>query len=180
MRRQRSRRASRAAVTLRLSPLSKQTLIWPVVGLFAALIVVPMAAGSGTAARPYQGGFVDDPEASVRFDVTVKDGVAKKAKFEAVNFAVVCEGEDSPRRMSFGPMSVRFVGPRVFEGRERPIPQDDGFQYLSKFEGRLLGGGRANGFVFYREDDYDPPAGTENLAECSTDGLLRWKAERVR
>lgn len=149
-----------------------------VFGLLITCAVVPLAAADPLRTATYRGALNDDPEASVAFELTTRAGVPTKAKFEADRFPILCEGDAAPLRISHPRVTVEFLGPRVFEGRVIPPPRG-GLTELFKLQGRLLGDGRARGFIFYSRDGYDPPDEPENDAECSTDGLLRWTADRV-
>jgi len=97
--------------------------------------------------------------------------------FDATHVAVWCEGAADPQPVDFPSTTVRLRKSGFFEGRQRSLASG-GLLRLFKFEGRLLEGGRAKGFVFYFSDPLDQSA-DENEAECSTAGLLRWRATRT-
>ena len=132
-----------------------------------AVVTATLAIGhDGAGERLYQGTLSADASTLIR--VTVSDeGRGQRAVFEAQNVPVLCADETTARR-EFLPITAKFENTKSFEGRRYNPPSEAGARQLFKMRGRLMGGGRATGFLFYFDED------------CSTDGLLRWTAERVR
>jgi len=88
-----------------------------------------------------------------------------------------CEGDATASTKSSPVIVAEFKGDRVFEGRLYLIPgPSNSAGEMFKVQGKMLGGGRAKGFFFWFFDPSDRP---ENFPECSSEGLLRWTAERV-
>jgi hypothetical protein len=69
--------------------------------------------------------------------------------------------------------SIGFDTKRRFRGKDEDFL--DGDYSVTRLKGRLLGDGRARGWV----SDVDQFQ-EESRPDCTTDGRLRWRAERVR
>lgn len=132
-----------------------------------AVTSAAMAIGQATGERSYEGTLAADSSTLIAVTITLQAGRGQAASFEAENVPVLCEDETAARR-EFLPITAQFESRRAFEGRRYNPPSEAGARQLFKVKGRLLGGGRASGFLFYFDE------------ECSTDGLLRWTAARVR
>jgi len=144
------------------------------IALLVALATSPLSSAGVTRGQTYTGQFVADPEATVDFEVIRRGGVPVKVRFNARGIPLRCEDEPAPRLYDRLGVTAKFVGPRAFEERIIPFP-NGGFRELFKLQGRLLSDGRAQGFVFYWRDTGDE---TATDSECSTEGLLRWTADR--
>ena len=150
------------------------------VALIALLLVLatgPLSSGEITRGPTYAGEFVADPEATVDFELIKRNGVPSKLRFNARGIQILCEDDSRSRRYDRLGVEAEFLGPRVFEGRIIPIP-NRGFQELFKLQGRLRSDGSAQGFVFYWQTDSGETL-DEKVVECSTEGLLRWTADRA-
>ena len=137
-------------------------------GSAIAMITLGTAlAIGGSGERGYEGALTADTAAMIRMSMSLDEGRGQRAVFEAQNVPVLCADETTARR-EFLPITAKFENTKSFEGRRYNPPSEAGARQLFKMRGRLMGGGRATGFLFYFDED------------CSTDGLLRWTAERVR
>lgn len=120
----------------------------------------------------------------IRFDRTaeillkVKSG-GNRVVFQAQDVKIYCD--DRETRTTIGPVSTRLRPDGTFEWDEYVLgggsfaENDQSFRWV---QGKLLGDGRARGFVFSMTDPWDPPDGA-NAAECSTFGERSWKAQRI-
>jgi hypothetical protein len=123
----------------------------------------------------YRGTLAEDPAASIAFDVSPTGEVL----FRADQVPIGCEGSSSEQRYDFAPGTSQLLGGGFFEGRRRLLPDEEtGFQELFKYQGVVRRDGSVHGFVFYASDLYDPATGPSQPG-CSTDGLLRFTAERT-
>ncbi len=132
-----------------------------------AVATTTLAIGQGAGERSYEGTLAADASTLIGVTIGFEGGRGQAAAFEAENVPVLCEGETTARR-DFLPITAKFEDTQTFEGRRYNPPSEAGARQLFKVKGRLLGGGRASGFLFYFDE------------ECSTDGLVRWTAARVR
>jgi hypothetical protein len=135
--------------------------------------VAPAAPAFGS----YQGPFVDDPTANVRFQVERASG-KRVVIFEVDNLAVTCD-DGNVDRANLSPVKVPLRSHNVF--RTVSYTNNEVFQTYLEVKGRLLGGGRAKGFVLYVADYLDFPSAPpgSGLPDCSTLGRRNWTAERV-
>jgi hypothetical protein len=145
-----------------------------VIALLVALATGPLSSAEITRGPAYSGQFVADSEAPLDFKVLSRRGEPVKVRFNGRGIPIRCEDEPVLRRYDRLGVTAKFLSPRTFEGRIVAIP-NEGFRELFKLQGRLRSGGRAQGFVFYWRDTGDEP---ETDDECSTEGLLRWTADR--
>ena len=143
--------------------------------LLVALATGPLSSADITRGPTFAGQFITDAEAAVDFKVISRGGEPVKVRFNARGIPIRCEDEPALRRYDRLGVTAKFLSPRTFEGRIVAIP-NEGFRELFKLQGRLLSDGRAQGFVFYFRDTGDEP---ETDDECSTEGLLRWTADRA-
>lgn len=155
------------------SPKSRTSVA--IIALIGTLLAATLVSAKPTSSD-YAGEFATG-HGMVAVEVLRRGGRPVEARFTATNVEVFCEGDSEPQLLTMKRLRARFVGPRVFEGRVRPLPQPGESQTLFKFQGKLIGKAAVRGFVFYRDDPVDTPS-EENVAECSTDGLLRWSATR--
>ena len=138
------------------------------VAFLAVAMAVSIAIGQDAPVeRFYEGTVGADPSVPIQVRLNVEDGQGQNAVVRAQNVPVRCAGETVETR-NLILSDATFLSNRIFEGRAyNPPPPGSGARQLFKVRGRLIGGGRARGFLFYFD------------TRCSTDGLLRWIAERT-
>jgi hypothetical protein len=151
---------------------------WPVAP--ASLVIAAVAASATYAQGPpttahYAGALTGDPAATVELDVTRSGGRSQEAVFHLSDFTYYCENDPVAHHAPFPTLKAQFRTKRLFERRAyQAVGPNSTAAYLFKVQGELLGDGRSKGFVFYFVKPSDAPE-----AECSTAGLLRWKADRT-
>ncbi len=142
--------------------------------VFTAVVGVPTAGGGDREPISYAGQLIGYPDRNdIRFDVERRAGKNLRASFEARNVQLVCEDDTFPF-VDFPRLSFRFLGPRVFQGQYYERQPNGDYTYY-EVKGRLLSRGRAAGYLYYRDEPFDP-RGTEERNECSTD--QNWRAQR--
>jgi hypothetical protein len=134
-----------------------------------------VAKGAGLAQPDYSGGFEGYKSSRVQLQLRGGAHAPESVRFQATEVVLACETESS--RATLGPITVRFDGRDSFEGASYSVAADGSASYL-KLRGRLLPGGRAQGYIFYFEQH---PETAPYEADCSTNGgRYRWHARRVR
>lgn len=147
------------------------------IALTALIWLVPLASAGSVSKRSYEGALSSDSAAPIEATVVMRGGEPRRATFQVQSFPFICEGDDSPRQKDSPVIEAAFNGGRVFEGRlYGPPGASNEAGEMFKVQGKMLSDGRLKGFFFWFFDPEDYP---ENFPECSTDGLLRWTAERV-
>jgi hypothetical protein len=159
---------------------------WAAVGLGAALIATgaslqgPAHAVSERSLRTYVGLASAGTASEIRLNVDVRRGKPRSATFEATDINLACEdGTTRDWTPGFDPIKLGFHGSRrTFDGRRYEQGQPTGPEIFARVHGRLLSGGRAEGYLLLYLNPYDPP-GQTNDPECTTTrGQQTWSAER--
>lgn len=148
-----------------------------IAALLASAAVVPLAATATTTdTRGFRGHFVgEDDRTAVAFEIRRRGGKNLTAQFRVRGLSLVCNGT-FPNR-NFGPDRFKFIGPRMFQGQRYERLGEGNWSYY-EVQGRLLGRGRATGYVYYVQDSYGDPESAP--PDCNTGGQLydRWLARR--
>lgn len=140
---------------------------------------VPLPHAQAVEFTPYYSGtVVGDPNATVSFRVRVSDqGKRRWAEFEYANVQIFYE-DGTTGRNSTPANLFRFRSQHVFHNED-----SYGQANLSSFyevRGKLLGGGRARGYLVDVVDYINPPpSGSAGSSDWSTHGRVYWKASRV-
>jgi hypothetical protein len=148
-------------------------------GVLALLALGMPARADGAEGIDYAGHVVGDPLATVSLHVrTNKGGDPRNTDFDATNVQLCCEdGTIAPG--SVGPyLRIRFHNQHSFD-HEFTDASFAGSSF-AEVKVRLLSRGRAGGYLVYVGNAYNPPpAGVTPHPDCSTQGRIYWKAERV-
>jgi len=151
--------------------------LWCCVGL----VLVPAVATPATEdkTRAYLGSLDANRHKGVEFRVSGSRTENLTARFRVERVDLVCEDGTFPE-VDLGPITAEFIDSRAFQEQRYRREANRDWSYF-EVKGRLIGQGRARGYIYYVEDPYDPP-GTPNRPECNTGGGLyySWTAERVR
>jgi hypothetical protein len=133
----------------------------------------PADAGGRSGKHVFVGG-LSAPGDRVRLTVRLEDGRPVSGRYHASRVFFSCE--EGSRRVSLGPIRVRFRG-KSFEAETYHAGGPAGPERYLRIEGRMRKGGRkANGFVYaYTDPPDDDPA-----RACGTEVLMGWKAFRRR
>jgi hypothetical protein len=142
-----------------------------------ALVLALNAAASSLAGQTpafWDGDFVSEPEATVRFSVVQKHGEAKRVLFGVRGLEVDCEDGTSQRY--FKPAtSYPLHGPTHFHRVFFDVSEDGDWSIFS-LQGTLKSRSRAAGslLLIYHHEERDGAA----PVDCSTDGPLTWTARK--
>lgn len=155
-----------------------------IVGICAAVVgLAPAALATPTKKTVYQGATDGVEPGRVTLTVFRTKGEPKSARIAVSEVPVTCE--DGTTDTTFGPRDYIDVGfhgsKRTFDGRAYNHGQPTAPEEYARVHGRLLPGGRAEGYVLLYVNPWDPPGepGFMNAPECTTPGgQLRWTAHR--
>lgn len=154
-----------------------QNVRWFVIGLSVALMIGLTAA---PARADYSGHVEGDSQAVVKLRVEESaSGRQERAIFVARHVELRCDDGTTSRRslgsMGF-PARFRFFSANRFSGDRYFLELDPTFEEYWFVEGRVRGD-RASGTLLIHTD-WTLPAGESHHPDCTTDGVLRWKATR--
>lgn len=141
--------------------------------------VLPLTADArpAVAHHEYNGYLVGDPQVrSISLEVRRRGETNVRALFKVEDLELICDG--GLRRRTFGPDRLNFMSSTVFQVHRYERLGDGNWSYY-EVKGRLLGDGRAKGYVYYLQDSYG--AADTASPECNTGGqlYLRWRAGRT-
>jgi hypothetical protein len=126
----------------------------------------------------YIGNVIGDPRARVLMRVG-SDNHDRDVRVQFRNLRIVCES--GSQRVTPVPYGSSLRRDRAFESVSLLEPElGSTVLEFRLLKGRLLSRGRATGVIFDLNEVLDHPDGTRNADECWTDGVVRWKAHRVR
>ena len=146
----------------------------------AAILHGPSEAVAKRSSISYLGQASAGSASKIRLDVAMRSGRPQSATFDARNINLTCEDGTSRDWVSpFDPIKLGFHGSRrTFDGRRYEQAQPAASEIVMRIHGRLLSGGRAEGYLLVYVNPYDYPD-QANDPECtSTGGQQPWSAER--
>lgn len=145
-----------------------------VIGVTLGLSAVALGDPINTVENPdYTGQLLKHPEGTVGFEFA--EGGGRRIRFGAEGIPLTCDDGTSQPALPV-PLDIRIRRNGRFTEENYHIDGSGTEEYF-EVGGRLLGQGRAKGFVFLLFDPDDGPS--VHYPDCSTLGRLRWTAERV-
>lgn len=164
----------------------------PIVGILGLVVLAAAGAtgdrgeGSATARGQdppelrdpdYVGKLVGEPHGRVLMRIDRWPDGTPKLIFQAQHIRNICEDGNYEVTIAKFPDNVSRRGrwESLFDAGPADSFQNQEFSLMT---GRFLRGGQAKGYIFRMTENFDP--GSSNADDCWSDGVVRWKARRVK
>jgi hypothetical protein len=150
------------------------------IALLVAVCSVIRASDATASTAQYVGHALESPMSVIDLKVRTRAGAPDVAIFRAREVRITCEdGTTRDWTPPFDPIELDLRGSKhTFDGHRYEYGQPTSYEYVLRIHGRLMPGGRAEGYFLAYLNPYDPP-GLTNDPECTTaGGRQAWSARR--
>lgn len=147
---------------------------------FAILVATAWATiafGADSQTKEWRGRLNGISGTKVYLRVDLKHGHPSEVNFGARGVPLHCD-DGSTIRTAVRSLDADAVARRKFAGAYG-VRTEFGLTLFERFTARLGAHGQARGTLVYLRDEYDPPSDPAP-PECSTDGILHWRATQTR